>query len=84
MSDLNLRILLNDWEDPDVTQYYLACCLGLLPYNDDFESFRTNKHIFWTDNTTSRCLNKMLQTMRESGLLEFDEKESKFRWSTSN
>lgn len=83
VADVNLRSLLHDWEDPDVTQYYLACCLGLIPYDDDFSHFRALKHVFWTTNSTSVVLIKLLEIMLQDGLLEFDEGESKYRWNNS-
>ncbi len=80
---MNLSELLKDWEDQDVSAYYLACCLGLTEYNPSFEEFRKTKHIFWTGNPTGDLLYKMLQTMSEINILEFDDELGKYRWNQS-
>lgn len=80
MQTITLKELLQDWEDPDVTQYYLACCLGLIEYDESFAIFRDSKHLFWTRNPTSTLLWKLLREMLDNQLLEFDEEENKFRW----
>ncbi len=81
MQRMILKELLQDWEDPDVTQYYLACCLGLIEYDKSFAVFRDSKHLFWTSNPTSELLSKMIQEMVDNHLLEFDKAENKFRWN---
>jgi hypothetical protein len=58
---MNLKELLADWEDQDVSAYYLACCLGLIEYDSSFALFRESKHIFWTKNPTSEFLYETLQ-----------------------
>ena len=78
---MNLRELLDDWEDEDISGYYLACCLGFLSYDSSFTVFREAKHIFWTDNPTSRFLYEMLQKMAEIQMLEFDDDKSQYRWN---
>ncbi len=81
MQAIKFKELLQNWEDADVTQYYLACCLGLIEYDDSFRIFRDSKHLFWTRNHTSALLWKLLLEMRDAKLLEFDEDENKFRWN---
>jgi hypothetical protein len=78
---MNLRELLKNWEDQDVSAYFLACCLGLIEYEASLTKFREMKHIFWTGNQTSDFLYNMLQKMSEVDILEFDDKESKYRWN---
>lgn len=78
---MNLKELLKDWEDQDVSAYYLACCLGVVNYDDSFAEFRKFKHIFWTSNTISNFLYKMLGKMSEAQILEFDEIKGKYRWN---
>jgi hypothetical protein len=81
MQTTRFKELLQNWEDADVTQYYLACCLGLIDYDETFTIFRGSKHLFWTRNHTSELLWKLLKEMLEDRLLEFDEEENKFRWN---
>lgn len=80
---MRLKELLSDWEDPDITQYYLACCIGLIDYDDSFTVFRESKHIFWTGNKIQSMLRDMIESMVENRILEFDEDEVKYRWNTS-
>lgn len=79
---INFQNLLNEWEDQDVTRYYLACCLGLVDYDDGFVNFRNAKHIFWTKNQTNIMLDEILETMLEKKIIEFDEEHSKYRWNS--
>lgn len=83
MAKTDLKNMLQEWTDPDIAEYYLACCLGILILDDNFESFRESKHIFWTGNRTSSLLNRLLFSMVEAGLLDFDEEENMFRWNNS-
>ena len=83
IKEINLKNLLKDWTDPDIAQYYLACCLGLMIYDEFFTYFREAKHIFWTKNQTSTMLNQVLEKLVENDFLEFDEEESKYRWNKS-
>ena len=78
---MNLRELLEDWEDQDISAYYLACCLGLIAYDPTFKVFREAKYIFWSKNATSSFLYGMLEKMVEINLLEFDDNETQYRWN---
>jgi hypothetical protein len=80
---IDLRILLKEWTDPDITQYYLACCLSLMEYDDGFVNFRKSKHVFWTKDQVGSLLIAMLSVLVDSGLIEFDPNESKYRWNES-
>lgn len=80
MAEIRLSSLLRNWEDPDVAQYYLACCLGIMVYDESFSIFRDLKHNFWTENPTSEALRSLLEVMRQYDLIEFDEDEIKYRW----
>lgn len=83
METIKFKELLQNWEDADVTQYYLACCLGLIDYDESFTTFRASKHLFWTRNPTSDLLWKLLREMLDDQLLKFDEEENKFCWNNS-
>ncbi|MCC6328555.1 MAG: hypothetical protein IT174_08565 [Acidobacteria bacterium] len=75
-----LRQLMDDWEDPDITKYYIACVLGLFAYDADFVEFRKQKQIFWTVNPTGIVLDEITRILVSHKFLEFDDQESKFRW----
>lgn len=81
IKSIDLRGLLKEWTDPDITQYYLACCLGLMEYDDDFVNFRKSKHVFWTKNQVGSLLIATLNVLVDNGLIEFDPNESKYRWN---
>jgi hypothetical protein len=80
---MNLRELLKNWEDQDISAYYLACCLGIIEFDDSFAIFRDSKHIFWTGNSIGDFLYEMLRRMVEIGMLEIDDDESQYRWNQS-
>ena len=80
---MTLKELLGDWTDFDVSQYYLACCLGLMVYDDSFDNFRKAKGVFWSQNEIGNMLFEMLRMMVGTGILEFDEEEEKYRWHKS-
>jgi hypothetical protein len=80
---INLMSLLKEWSDPDITQYYLACSLGILAYDSNFRNFRRSKHIFWTKNKTSALLRGILELLINDGLIEFDPEDSKYRWKAT-
>lgn len=81
---MTLKELLQDWEDQDICAYYLACCLGLTEYDATFKIFRETKHIYWSGNSLSKFLYKMLQEMTEIGMLEFDDDNGSYRWNNSS
>ena len=66
----SIRELFGEWEDRDVSRYLLACCLGLLQFDDDFEGFRKHKGIFWTNNRISSVFDSLLNNLVELGFLE--------------
>lgn len=77
----SFRELLKNWEDFDVVEFYLGCTLGIFEYDEKFENFRKNKHIFWTNNPLGDMLAKMLEDMAAEGILEFDREELKLKWN---
>lgn len=79
---MNLKELLKDWEDQDVSAYYLACCLGFIDYDDSFAVFRESKSVFWTGNQISYFLSDALKKMLEIGMLEFNA-DNQYRWNKS-
>jgi hypothetical protein len=78
---MNLRELLKDWEDQDISAYYLACCLGLMNYDATFTNFRDSKHVFWSGNSISKFLYNSLNRMSKIGMLEFDGEKGFYRWN---
>jgi len=43
---MTLKKLLGDWEESDVAQYWVVCCLGLMNYDASFMNFRQGNIFF--------------------------------------
>ena len=76
----SLKRELEQWHDVDVAMYKLACALGLMECDTDLDTFRDNKHIFWTDNPVGNMLYKILRELHEGGFLESDAEGEQYRW----
>lgn len=79
---MTLKELFSDWVEPDHAQYYLACLLGLMEYDDSFAVFRTVKSVFNTKNEMGTMLFEMMEKLVEGGLLESNE-YTQYRWNKS-
>ena len=77
-----LKELLKDWTDQDVAQYYLACCLGLMEFDESFTNFVNAKSVFWSGNSIQKMLFEMFEKMREVGMVDFDENTTSYRWNS--
>ena len=75
--------LFEDWVEPDIGMYYLACLSGIMNYDESFDNYRKAKGVFWSNNELGNMLFEMLQKMAETGLLEKDEQQYQFRWNKS-
>ena len=78
---MTLKELLAEWTEWDVAQYYLACCLGLMTFDNAFENFRKSKGVFWARNEVGSMLHNTLRAMAANSILEFDEEEDTYRWN---
>ena len=76
-----LKDLLADWTDVDVAEFYLARCLGIM--GSDVPTMASAKHVFWSANPVGDTLYEILQHLVRIGVLEHDEDESRYRWSSS-
>jgi len=76
----SLREALTDWVDCDVTAYYLARCLGLIPHDLHFSSF---KAVVLSPNSVSDLLHPILDSLVELNALEFDDNVTRYRWNQS-
>ncbi len=76
----SLREALQEWEDPDVTAYYLARCLGLIAPD---VSFAASKPTVFTANPVSDLLYKTLEHLVRIGALEQAEDGPRYRWNQS-
>lgn len=77
--DNSIKEYLKDWQDYDVAQFYLGCVLGL--FNNDNDTFRAIKHIFWTDNELGNFLFIMLEDMSNKKMLLIDRDKMMFKWN---
>ena len=80
----SLKVALADWLDADVATYYLACCLGLMKAEDGtLDGFRDAKWVFCSGNEVGDALWDFMNTLEKLGILEFDDKNIKWRWNPS-
>lgn len=80
---MNLKELLAEWEDYDIAQYYLACSLGIMNYDQDFsKEYKKVKGVFWINNKVGNMLYNILESMVEGELLETND-DGMFRWNKS-
>lgn len=63
-----LKDYFQDWIDVDIALFYLYVLEGNC--DDSWESFRENKHIFWTNNEICNRLFDLLLFMKENNILE--------------
>jgi hypothetical protein len=73
--------LLGDWTDFDIAQYYLACSLGMMKYDESFGEFRKNKGVFRTRNELADFFNETLENLVKLNVLE--RNDDGYRWNKS-
>lgn len=76
----SLREALREWEDPDVTAYHLARCLGLIAPD---VSFGASKPTVFTANPVADLLYETLGRLVKIGALEQTGDEPRYRWNQS-
>jgi hypothetical protein len=77
-----LRRSLAEWTDADVATYYVAVALGVAPDPGSERIFRGGKRwMFLSANRLGDGLYRVLEMLVETGVLEKDEDEMKFRWN---
>jgi hypothetical protein len=79
-----LRRSLAEWTDVDVASYYVAVALGVAPDPDpgnEWDSWGGKKGMFWSANPLGDGLYRVLEMLAESGVLDKDEEQMKFRWN---
>jgi len=69
-----------NWVDFDVAEYYLACLIGLVRYDDSWDEFRRTKGVYNTKNEVGDMLYLFLEKLVEVELLEKDEIKG-YRWN---
>ena len=79
---MTLKELFNDWVEPDVAQYYLACLLGLMAYDSTLAMFKKNSSIFHVRNELGTMLFQILEEIVKGGVLESNEL-GQYRWNNS-
>ena len=77
-----LKHSLAEWTDADVASYYVAVALGVAPNPEsERDCWGGKKWMFWSANPLGEGLYRVLEMLTESGVLEKDEEEMKFRWN---
>lgn len=80
---MRAKEIFRDWVDPDYAEYYLACLLGLMVYEEDLRGeFSKVKGVFNTRNKVGDALFEMLERMVEGGFLEKND-DWQYRWNPS-
>ena len=75
-----LKELFVEWVEPDVAHYYVACVLGLLPFDDSQEGWMKFKGIFNTRNEMSDFIYGIIEQFVECGLLLKNE-DLQYHWN---
>lgn len=79
-----LRSNLAEWTDADVASYFVAVALGIAPDpGSKWDSWGGKKWIFWSADPLGEALYQILEMLTERGVLEKDDKETRFRWNPS-
>jgi hypothetical protein len=63
----SIEKLFDDWVDYDIVQYYLACLVGIIKYDDGYEEFRRTKGVFSTKNDLGTAMFHFLEEMVRVG-----------------
>lgn len=80
---MTVKVLFDDWIEPDVAEYYLACLLGIMPYEEDLNKyFLKVSGVFNTNNKVSRMLFNILEEMVRGEILEKRD-DYEYRWNKS-
>lgn len=81
---MTLKELLNDWTEPDVASFYLACSLGLMEYNENLllNGCHNVSGVFETRTQFGTMCFEMLEIMAKDGILEKRD-EYEYRWNSS-
>jgi hypothetical protein len=74
---LPLKERLSEWQDFDVAGFFLGKALGVIPAE---RSWWRSKALFWGDPVGTRLI-KVLNLLVDSGFLERDDDEAKYRWA---
>jgi len=76
-----LKENLKDWTDIDGAAHSLSISLGLAPSDSEMREF---KSIYWSNNDLGNHLNKILDTLVETGfLLKRDEPDFQYKWNNT-
>jgi hypothetical protein len=78
-----LSELFKEWVEADHAQYYVACLLGLMEYDDYFANFRRNSALFHVRNKFGTMFHEILTKLVEAGVLQSNE-YAQYRWNNSS
>ena len=81
--DITITELFDDWTEPDLGEYYVACLLGVMEYDADLDKmFSKAKGVFRTKNKVGDALFHILEELVEAGFLLKNE-ECQYRCNKS-
>ena len=61
--------LFKEWVDFDVAEYFLACRLGIVKFDESYDEFRRTKGVYNTKNPIGDMLYSMLEQLSDVGIL---------------
>jgi hypothetical protein len=70
---LSIDQLFADWVEPDISQYFLACLLGLMQYDDDLKEWRRARVVFDVRNDLGTALYRILEELVKAEVLNENE-----------
>lgn len=77
-----LRCHLTEWTDADIASYYVAVALGVAPDpGSEWDFWGGKKWMFWSANPLGEGLCRVLEMLAESGVLEKDNEQMRYRWN---
>jgi len=65
----SIELLFKDWVDFDIAEYYLACLLGIVKYDESNHEFVRTKGVYNTKNPVGDMLYSMLEQLSDIGIL---------------
>lgn len=74
---LELKKVLKDWTDRDITMFEVGIAMSLIEQNAEFS---TEKGVVLTNNNVSKATSEILMSLKENGFVEFDKETDQFRW----
>jgi len=73
--------LFADWVDFDIAEYYIACLIGLVKFDSNYDEFRRTKGVYNSKNDVGDMLYLFLEKLADVKVLE--RGGDGYRWNHS-